>query len=318
MRLFPVEAPADHPHGLTTAAAVQEMGFRRRQLHRAVCAGRWRRVLPGVYAIASEPDTWELRIRAALLWAGGDAVISHRSAAKLHALEGLPQKEWPVDVSLSPGGGKRHPEIAVHRPRDLQPGDCTEQRGIPCTGVPRTLMDLATCLDELDLAIAVESAWRADPELLDALTARLDGVDRRGSRGTEALRCVLADCRARAHKPLDSPLEVRFWRWVLRTELPPPIPQCPYTGHGDYARFIDFAYPEQKLAIETDGFEFHREREDFERDAAKLSHLAAKGWRVIHVTSRQLRNDADGIERRIAQALELAAPARWSASPSGR
>ena len=58
-----------------------------------------------------------------------------------------------------------------------------------------------------------------------------------------------------------------------------------------------------KLAIETDGFEFHREREDFERDAAKLSFLATRGWRVIHVTSRQLRDAPETLERRIAQAL---------------
>ena len=318
MRLVPLNERADRLHGLFTTAAARAMGASDTHLHRAVRAGRWKRVLPGVYAIASEPDTWELRARAAVLWAGENAVVSHRSAAKLHRFEGLPRKEWPVDVSLPRASGKRYRAISIHRLRDLQPGDRTEKLGIPCTGVVRTLLDLAACLDELDLAIAVESAWRADANLLETLTSRLDGVDRRGSRGTEALRRVLADCCARPHKPLDSPLEVRFWKWVLRTELPPPIPQCPYTGHGHYARFVDFAYPDVKLAIETDGFEFHREREDFERDAAKLSYLAARGWRVIHVTSRLLEDDADTIEKRIGQALELAAPPRRNTPPSTR
>ena len=119
------------------------------------------------------------------------------------------------------------------------------------------------------------------------------------------LRRVLADCAERSHKPMDSALEVRFWYWLKSSGLPLASPQYPYAGHGDYVRFIDFAYPAQRLAIETDGFEFHKSREQFEQDAAKLSYLAANGWRILHVTWRMLVKNAAALKRWIALALDL-------------
>jgi very-short-patch-repair endonuclease len=47
---------------------------------------------------------------------------------------------------------------------------------------------------------------------------------------------------------------------------------------------VDAYWPEQKLAIQLDGFEFHRTRRDHERDAASNRDLELLGIRVIRFT----------------------------------
>jgi hypothetical protein len=41
--------------------------------------------------VASFPETWRGRLLAALLWAGPEAFVSHRSAAALYGLDGFPE-----------------------------------------------------------------------------------------------------------------------------------------------------------------------------------------------------------------------------------
>ena len=47
-------------------------------------------------------------------------------------------------------------------------------------------------------------------------------------------------------------------------------------------------WPERRLIIELDGWAYHRTRAQFEEDRRRDRHLAAKGWRVIRVTWRDL------------------------------
>ena len=45
---------------------------------------------------------------------------------------------------------------------------------------------------------------------------------------------------------------------------------------------------EQRLIVELDGYATHGTRQAFERDRIRDRTLAAKGWRTIRLTSRQL------------------------------
>lgn len=57
---------------------------------------------------------------------------------------------------------------------------------------------------------------------------------------------------------------------------------------------FDFAWPEQKLALEVDGGTWsggrHTRGAGFERDCEKLNTAAIDGWRVLRVTGRMVRN----------------------------
>jgi very-short-patch-repair endonuclease len=49
---------------------------------------------------------------------------------------------------------------------------------------------------------------------------------------------------------------------------------------------IDLAYPARKLAIELDGWEFHRTRTAFDDDRFRANLLVASGWTLVRFTSR--------------------------------
>ena len=49
--------------------------------------------------------------------------------------------------------------------------------------------------------------------------------------------------------------------------------------------YIDMAYPEQMIAIEADGFDFHRGRAVFDSDRARQNDLVNLGWLVLRFTS---------------------------------
>ena len=73
---------------------------------------------------------------------------------------------------------------------------------------------------------------------------------------------------------------------------------------GRHLARVDFAWPQQRLALEYDGV-WHGEAGQFRRDRQRLNRLTSAGWRVIFVTAADLLNP-DALLRRIAQALGAA------------
>jgi len=55
---------------------------------------------------------------------------------------------------------------------------------------------------------------------------------------------------------------------------------------------VDSAWREQRLIVELDGYAFHGTRAAFEHDRARDRRLAAKGWRVVRVTWRDVQERA--------------------------
>ena len=51
-----------------------------------------------------------------------------------------------------------------------------------------------------------------------------------------------------------------------------------------YGYVIDFAFPDRKVAVEIDGFSFHRDAAAFQRDRTKRNLLTANGWTVLNFT----------------------------------
>ncbi len=68
---------------------------------------------------------------------------------------------------------------------------------------------------------------------------------------------------------------------------------------------LDFAYPEKRLAIETDGYRWHASRERFETDRTKGNELVLAGWRVMRLTDRHLRNEGE-VLRHLRELLRIA------------
>ena len=60
---------------------------------------------------------------------------------------------------------------------------------------------------------------------------------------------------------------------------------------------------EDAVAVELDGWEFHRSREAFERDRARDRLLLARRVPVMRFTARELRNDLGGVVAQVAEVV---------------
>ena len=79
-----------------------------------------------------------------------------------------------------------------------------------------------------------------------------------------------------------------------------PMPESNVQLHGHE---VDLLWREQRLVVEIDGYAFHSSRSSFERDRRKDRELAAKGYRVIRVTWRQLTDEPTAVVATLAAAL---------------
>jgi len=206
---------------------------------------------------------------------GPRAALSHRSAADLWAIRPNATR-LEVTVPHEGGGAKG---VDVHRTRMLDRQDFTVEEGIPVTSVARTLLDLSAVLRTPDLATAIDRAERSG--LFD-LRAVVDVLDRaKGRRGARALRRAIAAYEPSSQK---SVLERRF-KALLRTAPDIPTPLFNALVEGEQATHeVDAFWPTDQLAVQLDGFEFHRTRRDRERDATSDANLQLAGRRVMRLT----------------------------------
>jgi hypothetical protein len=305
----PIEKLMGKQGGLITRQQVLQAGIKTARLERALASGRLIAMLPGVYRRPTTQITTNLPLKAALLWAGPQAVLSHVSAGRLWKLEGLgeedPQVTWltvPVSVLLKPP-----PHIHIARSRKLVLGrDHGLVEKMRCTSLKRTLVDLSGCLDAEDFEMAHDSAHRKEPTLNHELRKFLKRVGARGRTGMSLLREIIE----RDEPATGSPLEVRVRRLLRESKITAPIPQLQICDrrNGEQIGVFDFAWPERKVVVLVDSWKHHSGRDPFEVDRIQLGALSANGWHPIPATSRRLDDDPKGLAADIQSALALETP----------
>ncbi|GAA4747324.1 type IV toxin-antitoxin system AbiEi family antitoxin domain-containing protein [Gordonia alkaliphila] len=66
---------------------------------------------------------------------------------------------------------------------------------------------------------------------------------------------------------------------------------------------IDVAWPTERIAVEIDGWAFHRSVKEFDRDRAKRNALAAAGWIVLSFTWHQLTYELESCMRQLVEVV---------------
>lgn len=126
-------------HGVVSRAQALADGMTRGQMKYRVRTGEWVTEASGVYRHAAIRPTALSRLLAVCL--AHNALASHRSAAALHGVDGYTLDRVEIVVpsrrSLSVDG------VTVHESTQMRLAGLTERRGVPCTGLSRTLLDLA-------------------------------------------------------------------------------------------------------------------------------------------------------------------------------
>ena len=243
----------------------------------------------GVYAVGHRVLGESGRFLAAVLRAGPDAVLSHRSAA---ALWGFHRAGRQIEVTRrSPG---RFPDTRLHR-CTLPSSQRTVHTSIPVTTVPRTLVDLAGMVSESRLQSAIVRADKQGLIRWNDLAAVVRSAA--GRPGIEILRDLLHRADPTAIYT-ESDLEARFLALCAEVGLPPPAVGVTIAG-----RVADFVWTEAGLIVETDGRGTHGDAFAFEDDRDRDGLMLESGYRTLRVTHRMLDERPEAVAARVGRLL---------------
>ncbi|MCV7192008.1 type IV toxin-antitoxin system AbiEi family antitoxin domain-containing protein [Mycolicibacterium brumae] len=280
--------------GVATIQDIQAT-LSRREIRRMLRNHQLTKVLPGIYALGT-PD--KRTLLSALDLHCGEAVVVCMSTAA--AVFGFNTESNAVLHVLDPERHRLHPTpwLAVHR-RDGAP--VIECRGRPVTEPVWTAIEVARSLSRpralatLDAALSSGTCDRAGLEA--AAQAQ------RGRRGIAAVRKLIALASPLAESPMES--EARLA--MIDGGLTGFVEQHKMIDRDGREWRVDFAWPEFKLAIEYDGFDYHKSPTDLARDREKDNALREAGWTVLHITADDVRRHPEVMLRRIRQHLVAAA-----------
>ncbi len=255
------------------------LGVDRKRLRRLVDAGVVVRDLPDTYRMVAAPRSSLPRLTAALLWAGGDAMAAGRSAGEVYELEGV--RAGRPEIAVPSVRGCRRADVVVTRFGERAALMPRRVRGVRVTGVEPTVVALAGLLDEEAFEIACEDARRRRLTSLSALDAYVDRFGGAGRPGTGALRRLLRELDP-VH-PARSTLEVKTRRLLVAHGLTDFVRELPLTWNGRTYRY-DFAFPHQRVILETNGRRWHDDPRDYERDNERWSVPGRHGFRLVLAT----------------------------------
>jgi hypothetical protein len=295
-------------HGVFALYQLRDLGLTDSAVRMRVATGRLHRIHAGVYSLVPKALLKrEGLYMAAVLACGPGAVLSHRSAARLHEL-----RDWghtKIEVTIPTRSTRTHPGVAVHRSTTLTDQDVTQVNNIPCTTVHRTLLDLGDVVTQRQLERAFDQA-----EILEALdlVAINDQLARNPTRpGAKAVKHVLATHYI-GSTPTWNENEEALLSITRGLGLPDPdTNQFIVLNDGGPPLRVDFVWREQRVIVEADSDKWHGSKQRQEIDRRRDQRLTAAGWRVIRTSWRQMKHHPDELRQALLKLLT-------NGSPNGR
>jgi very-short-patch-repair endonuclease len=279
-------------HGAVSLHQLVAGGISERTAESWVHRGRLARLQHRVFAVAGSPDTFERRCWAALLAAGPDAALSHRTAAYLWDTY---QDEPPIEIVVPRGQTPALQDVIVHQTRD--PFTIHHRKGLRVTSPMRAVLDLGAVESPFAVEHAIDLGTNLRLFSVMTIEWQLVKLARKGRHGCGTLRRVL-DIRALGRDRAQGLLEARFARLRRSAGLPKPVYQHPI---GRYR--VDFAYPELMIVIEVNDFWTHTMRRRFESDHERRNTLTLLGWTIIEFTWNQIVKRPGWVAKIVADAI---------------
>ena len=266
-------------YGIISRQQAFDAGLSRSQISRLLQRSEWILVHPSVYRHAAAPPSWEGDLLAATIATNG--IASHFCAAALWHLDGFHTP--PTELTIPNTSWRGLPDLLIHRSTQWNSRAEDEKRGIPVTGINRTILDCAGRLGYERTERLAESAIRKDLTTWIDLIEVLRTHSRQGRNGCLTLRTLLDNRLGDKTVPL-SEFSRLVTNLLVDAGLPKPILE--YRIVDDDGRHVlqtDLAWPEQKKAWELDGLQWHFGRDDVERDRRKRNHAKSLGWNIQEI-----------------------------------
>jgi hypothetical protein len=183
----------------------------------------------------------------------------------------------------------RHDGLVVHESKAVDPVDAMEIDGIPVTTPERTLLDLGAVCHPSVVEMALDAAEKRELVTLDSVRATVTRLGRSGRNGVGTLREPL-DARSPDRKPPESEIETLLLQVVRRLGFPEPVTQYEIRRAGRFVARVDAAYPQWRVAIEYDSYEYHAGRKARAKDNDRRNKIIGAGWVPVVATAEDLRS----------------------------
>jgi hypothetical protein len=271
-------------HRAFTRKQAAELHFDRRRVTTALRAGWLAEPVPNVLVLTDGLTTWHQRLMVVILAAGGHGVASHRSAARLHALDGFETPRNATIEATVQRAFRLDPAVAAvtHHVRPMEACDLTVIDGFPCTTLRRTLCDLGSVVPPKLVRRALTSARRHNVDVT-ALYDDAIRLHRPHQSGTGVLLRLLRSIAWEGNLPATW-FEELLSLCLNDPSLPPMVMQQPIVdATGRIVARTDIGFPSVRLGLEAHSRQFHfgpdAERLDEDRDLA----AARCGWELLYL-----------------------------------
>ena len=305
----PWAAVAEAQCGIISRSQLLEIGLTPAQAKVDINAGRWQRMLPGVYATFTGPIDTLGRVWSTVLYAGHGAAASHGTALWLCRVFDEPPPILDVVVPES----RRvlpQPGLRVHRRRGLDDADV---RSIlhPSAQPPRMRFEKAVVDvgDTASASEAVDLVLRATQRRLTTADRLRFSLQRRPRHRWRALLLdVAVGCRGRsdfaagAQVPARRGARPRAARRARNQGEPRP-------GGGRWYR--DVRYRPWRVIVELDGRAAHPMDRAF-RDMRRDNTAALAGETTLRYGWRDVAGDPCGVAAQVGAVLRLGG---WTGRP---
>ncbi len=274
-------------HGVVSDPELRSLGISKDQRERLVTNGLLVPLLPGVYRLASSPESLEGWCRAISL-ADERAAITGRAAGKLAGLRRMGiSAEIEVRVphfvnTLSA------PHIRLRRCNILDPNHVVLRAdGIRVVSPARLAFDLGADLPDLDLESVIEQLLDRGSCTMRDLHDMAHRMYHHARPGAKRFVRVIQS-RPAWLKPADSHLEVVLFDALRRAGIRGLVRQHEIRLPDGVVVHPDIAVPELMWAIEVDHVTWHGGRVDAQLDKSRDRRLRHIGWQIDRVTDHEI------------------------------
>jgi very-short-patch-repair endonuclease len=167
------------------------------------------------------------------------------------------------------------------------------------------LLDLSAVVPTEQLEVAFDDVLRRGLSSSSRLRRQLEQVPTRGRPGAAVFRRALDERENTLDVP-QSVFESRLLRLISKSPLPRPDLQHRVHDGTHLVAIVDFAFPDLLLAIEADGYRWHGSRVQWQRDLSRRNALTSLGWRVVHITWREMISQPKKVLQTIEDAVRTA------------
>jgi hypothetical protein len=287
--------------GFITAKQLRAMGFNQAAVRRRVKHGHLVKAGTGLYALPGVDVNRQTLLRAAALSLPG-ATVSHQSAAFLHSGRDFAQSRPTVTVPM--GTTHDFPGAVVHETNDLSADQVVTIDGLQVTTPARTILDLAGSLSSETVAEILDDWLARRIAVWEEVSELLEQLARRGKRGVQKLRSLLA-ARGPGQEVPNSVMEQVALRIFREHGLPEPILQFSPPWWTPSPELVDFGYLNPRLIIEFDSRRWHGRYRDFEKDRERDNRAQLASWRILRFTWADLKERPEYVVACVRRALGL-------------